>query len=132
MLNYRKASDTMNSDLSFAQIALLIAYAGGMAGGQVLFKMAALKGVADGPMVERLLSMMLNRFFAAAVLLYAALTVLWVWILNFTPLSRAYVFVALAFAVTPLFGALVFAEPISVRFVIGIGLVFCGLLFVAG
>lgn len=125
MLNYRKASDTMNSDLSFAQIALLIAYAGGMAGGQVLFKMAALKGVADGPMVERLLSMMLNRFFAAAVLLYAALTVLWVWILNFTPLSRAYVFVALAFAVTPLFGALVFAEPISVRFVIGIGLVFC-------
>ena len=132
MLNYRKASDTMNSDLSFAQIALLIAYAGGMAGGQVLFKMAALKGVADGPMVERLFSMMLNRFFAAAVLLYAALTVLWVWILNFTPLSRAYVFVALAFAVTPLFGAFVFAEPISVRFVIGIGLVFCGLLFVAG
>jgi hypothetical protein len=59
-------------------VALLIAYAGGMAGGQVLFKMAALKGVADGPMVERLFSMMLNRFFAAAVLLYAALTVLWV------------------------------------------------------
>ena len=77
MLNYRKASDTMNSDVSFAQIALLIAYAGGMAGGQVLFKMAALKGVADGPMVERLFSMMLNRFFAAAVLLYAALTVIW-------------------------------------------------------
>ena len=127
MLNYRKASDTMNTDLSFAQVALLIAYAGGMAGGQVLFKMAA-----DGPMVERLFSMMLNRFFAAAVLLYAALTVLWVWILNFTPLSRAYVFVALAFAVTPLLGAFVFAEPISVRLVIGIGLVFCGLLFVAG
>ncbi len=132
VLNYRKASDTMNSDLSFAQVALLIAYAGGMAGGQVLFKMAALKGVADGPMVERLFSMMLNRFFAAAVLLYAALTVLWVWILSFTPLSRAYVFVALAFAVTPLLGAFVFAEPISVRLVIGIGLVFCGLLFVAG
>ena len=132
MLNYRKASDTMNSDLSFAQVALLIAYAGGMAGGQVLFKMAALKGVADGPMVERLFSMMLNRFFAAAVLLYAALTVLWVWILNFTPLSRAYVFVALAFAVTPLLGAFVFGEPMSVRLVIGIGLVFCGLLFVAG
>lgn len=95
-----------------------------MAGGQVLFKMAALRGVADGPVVERLFSMMLNGFFAAAVLLYAALTVLWVWILNFTPLSRAYVFVALAFAVTPLLGAFVFAEPISVRFVIGIGLIF--------
>src|SRR5665647_1424457 len=100
--NDRKASGTMNAHLSFAQIAVLIAYAGGMAGGQVLFKMAALRGVADDPVVGRLFSMMLNGFFAAAVLLYAALTVLWVWILNFTPLSRAYVFVALAFAVTPL------------------------------
>src|SRR6266436_1219457 len=34
----------MNAHLSFAQIALLIAYAGGMAGGQLLFKMAALTG----------------------------------------------------------------------------------------
>jgi hypothetical protein len=47
----------MNAHLSFAQIALLIAYAGGMAGGQVLFKMAALRGVADGPVVERLFLM---------------------------------------------------------------------------
>ena len=122
----------MNAHLSFAQIALLIAYAGGMAGGQLLFKMAALRGPADGPLVERLSAMMLNGFFAAAVLFYAALAVLWVWILNFTPLSRAYVFVALAFAVTPLLGAVVFAEPISARLVIGIVLIFCGLLFVVG
>jgi len=122
----------VNAHLSFAQIALLIAYAGGMAGGQLLFKLAALRGPADGPLVERLSAMVLNGFFAAAVLFYATLTVLWVWILNFTPLSRAYVFVALAFAVTPLLGAVVFAEPISARLVIGIVLIFCGLLFVAG
>jgi len=122
----------MNAQLSFTQIALLIAYAGGMAGGQILFKMAALRGAADGPLVERLSVMMLNGFFASAVLLYAALAVLWVWILSFTPLSRAYVFVALAFAVTPLLGAVVFAEPISVRLVVGIALIFCGLVFVSG
>ncbi len=122
----------MNAHLSYAQIALLIAYAGGMAGGQLLFKMAALKGPADGPLAEWLSATMLNVFFVAAVLLYAALTVLWVWILNFTPLSRAYVFVALAFAVTPLLGAVVFAEPISGRLLMGIVLIFCGLLFVAG
>lgn len=122
----------MNVHLSFTQIALLTAYAGGMAGGQLLFKMAALRGATDGPLVERLSAMMFNSFFVAAVLLYAALTVLWVWLLNFTPLSRAYVFVALAFAVTPLLGSVVFAEPISVQFVIGIVLIFCGLLFVAG
>jgi drug/metabolite transporter (DMT)-like permease len=122
----------MNAHLSYAQIALLIAYAGGMAGGQLLFKMAALKGPVDGPLAEWLSATMLNGFFVAAVLLYAALTVLWVWILNFTPLSQAYVFVALAFAVTPLLGAVVFAEPISGRLLMGIVLIFCGLLFVAG
>ena len=122
----------MNDRLSFAQIALLIAYAGGMVGGQLLFKLAALRATAEGPLGERLSAMMLNGYFAAAVLLYAALTVLWVWILNFTPLSRAYVFVALAFAVTPLLGGMLFAEPISLRLVIGIALIFCGLLFVAG
>lgn len=122
----------MNSHLSFAQITLLTAYAGGMAGGQLLFKMAALRAATEGPLAERLSAMIFNGFFAAAVLLYAALTVLWVWILNFTPLSRAYVFVALAFAVTPLLGAVVFAEPISIRLVISIGLIFCGLLILAG
>jgi drug/metabolite transporter (DMT)-like permease len=122
----------MNDRLSFAQIALLVAYAGGMVGGQLLFKLAALKAASEGPFGERLSAMMLNGYFAAAVLLYGALTVLWVWILNFTPLSRAYVFVALAFAVTPLLGGVLFAEPISLRLVIGIALICCGLLFVAG
>jgi drug/metabolite transporter (DMT)-like permease len=127
-----KGSLKMSAHLSFSQIALLVAYAAGMAGGQFLFKMAALRGAADTPLAERLSVMMLNRFFASAVLLYAALTILWVWILSFTPLSRAYVFVALAFAVTPLLGAIVFAEPISVRLVVGVVLIFSGLVFVAG
>ena len=122
----------MNDRLSFAQIALLIAYAGGMVGGQLLFKLASSRAAMEGPLGERLSAMMLNGFFVAAVLLYGALTVLWVWILNFTPLSRAYVFVALAFAVTPLLGGLLFEEPISARLIIGIVLICCGLLFVTG
>ena len=122
----------MNAQLSVTQIALLVAYAGGMAGGQLLFKMAATSAVPDTPLGQRFLAMTLNPYFAAAVLLYAALAVLWVWLLSFTPLSRAYVFVALAFAVTPLLGAFVFSEPIGVRLVIGIVLIFCGLLFIAG
>lgn len=122
----------MNDRLSIAQIALLTAYAGGMAGGQLLFKLAALRAAAEGPLGERLMGMMLNGFFVAAVMLYAALAVLWVWILSFTPLSRAYVFVALAFVVTPILGALMFTEPLSGRLVIGAILICCGLLLVAG
>jgi len=122
----------MDAPLSLSQIALLTGYALGMAGGQLLFKMAALRAAADGSLTERIVGLLGNGFFVAAVLLYAALSVLWVWILTFTPLSRGYVFVALAFAVTPLLGAFVFAEPITARLVIGIGLIVCGLLFVAG
>jgi drug/metabolite transporter (DMT)-like permease len=73
-----------------------------------------------------------SEFFAAAMVLYGALAVFWVWILTFTPLSRAYVFVALAFAITPAAGALIFVEPISARFVVGLALIFLGLLCVAG
>jgi len=122
----------MNEGLSPAQIALLIGYAAAMTGGQLLFKVAAMRAAAAASPGERLFAMLANGFFLAAVLLYGALAVLWVWILSFTPLSRAYIFVALAFAATPLLGAIVFLEPISPRLVTGIGLIVCGLLLVAG
>jgi drug/metabolite transporter (DMT)-like permease len=117
--------------LSLSQIALLIAYAAGMAGGQLLFKAAALRYVPEAPIGERFVSLVANSFFLGAVVLYVALTVLWVWLLTFTPLSRAYPFVALAFAVTPLLGGFVFGEPIATRLILGMGLILCGLVLVA-
>ena len=122
----------MSDRLSLAQIVALVAYAGAMVGGQLLFKMAALRAVHEGPFIERAMGLLLNGYFLVALVLYAALAGFWVWILTFTPLSRAYPFVALAFALTPALGGLMFAEPISVRLVIGIALILCGLLFVAG
>ena len=122
----------MDDRLSLMQILLLIVYAAAMAGGQILFKLAALRSPAFGSLGERLLAMAQNRYFAAAVALYAALTILWVWILSFTPLSRAYVFVALAFAITPFAGGVIFGEPITVRLVVGVAFIFLGLVFVAG
>ena len=125
----RAQIDAMSDRLSLAQIAVLVAYAAAMTSGQLLFKLAALRAA---PEAHARSGLLLNRYFLAALALYAALTVLWVWILTFTPLSRAYPFVALAFALTPALGGLVFAEPISLRLVVGIALILCGLLFVAG
>jgi drug/metabolite transporter (DMT)-like permease len=119
--------------LTLSQIALLIAYAVGMSGGQVLFKMAAIRyGLADGTTTERILNLLYNLYFLSAIALYAGFAVLWVWILSFTPLSRAYPFVALAFAVTPLLGGLLFGETISLRLALGIALILGGLLLVMG
>jgi drug/metabolite transporter (DMT)-like permease len=117
----------MSDRLSLSQVAALTAYAAAMAGGQLLFKTAALGGGGDGPLAERIAGFLLNGYFS-----YAALTVLWVWILSFIPLSRAYPFLALAFALTPALGCLVFAERLSMRLVIGIVLILCGLFFIAG
>jgi drug/metabolite transporter (DMT)-like permease len=122
----------MNQSLSIAQIALLCAYAAGMAAGQILFKLASQHAAPDGSLIERAASLLQNWPFLAALAVYFALSVLWVWILSFTPLSRAYLFVALSFALVPVAGTLLFAEPMSWRLATGIGLILCGLLFVAG
>jgi drug/metabolite transporter (DMT)-like permease len=122
----------MNDRLSLGQISMLATYAIAMAGGQLLFKVAAMRGAGASAPAERIAGSLFNGYFAVALVLYAALTVLWVWILSFTPLSRAYPFVALAFALTPALGSLVFGEPASFRLAIGIGLILCGLLFIAG
>ncbi len=67
--------------LTLPQIALLIAYAVGMSGGQVLFKMAAIRyGLADGTTTERILNLLYNLYFLSALALYAGLAILWVWI----------------------------------------------------
>ncbi|HWL05727.1 MAG TPA: hypothetical protein VNQ99_12465 [Xanthobacteraceae bacterium] len=116
--------------LSWTQIALLCSYAVGMAGGQLLFKAAAQRVPAAG-LVERLMGLALNGWFIAALVLYFALSLMWVWVLTFTPLSRAYPFVALAFAITPLLGGLVFAEPLSLRLLIGIAVIAIGIVILA-
>jgi drug/metabolite transporter (DMT)-like permease len=118
--------------LTVSQILLLTAYAGGMSAGQLLFKMAANSyGTADVGGVGRLLALCYNLYFLSALVLYAGFALLWVWILSFTPLSRAYPFVALAFALTPLLAGSLFGETISLRLIIGLLLILGGLFFVS-
>ena len=116
--------------LGTAQILLLAAYAAGMAGGQLMFKQAAQRLTPGASLGAQLIELAGSAWFLAALALYGALTLAWVWILTFTPLSRAYPFVALAFAITPLLGAWVFAEPIGWRLVGGVVVIAFGLFLV--
>ena len=122
----------MTERLSFAQIAILCAYAFGMAGGQILFKLAALRVSTERPLTEGVFALLQNGYFLSALAGYFALALIWVWILSFTPLSRAYPFVALAFALTPILSGMFLAEPLTTRLMIGIAVTLCGLLLVAG
>jgi hypothetical protein len=79
----------MSDHLSPSQVAALTAYVAAMACPQLRLKTAA----REGPL-PAIAGFSFNRLFSVA--LYAGLTVLWVWILNFIPLSRAYPFLARA------------------------------------
>jgi drug/metabolite transporter (DMT)-like permease len=117
--------------LTLAQIALLVCYAIAMACGQFLFKLAAVRSPA-GVIGDRLGALLQDWVFLGALVLYGVLSFLWVWILTFIPLSRAYPFVAVAFALTPLLGGLIFGEPMTVRLFVGVAVIFAGLLIVVG
>jgi len=99
-----KAALMTNDRLTLAQVVLLGTYAVGMAFGQVLFKLAAQRFPVSAAVGEQLTSLLGNTYFFVAFAFYCALAICWVWILTFTPLSRAYPFVALAFAITPMLG----------------------------
>jgi drug/metabolite transporter (DMT)-like permease len=121
-----------NDRLTLMQVVMLSIYAVGMASGQVLFKFAAQRVPAGGAAREQLTSLLGNTYLFVAFAFYCALAICWVWILTFTPLSRAYPFVALAFAITPVLGAWLFDEPISLRLGLGIVAVVLGLILVVG
>jgi drug/metabolite transporter (DMT)-like permease len=113
------------------QFALLIAYSAGMALGQVLFKQAAISlraGRAAGRPL--LLEVVMNLPLLGALALYGGLTALWVYILTFTELSKAYPFVALAFVLAPLAAQRLFGEVLRPSFFVGLAAIVIGLIVI--
>ena len=118
--------------MRFWQIALLVAYSAGMALGQLLFKQAAITLQAGRAAATRPLwiEIATNMPLLAALALYGGLTALWVYILTYTELSKAYPFVALAFVLTPLFASRLFHEALKPSFFVGLAAIVVGLLVI--
>jgi drug/metabolite transporter (DMT)-like permease len=94
--------------------------------GQLLFKLAAERlMLGQGP--RALAVSFISYPLLAALALYAIATGLWVYLLHGLALSRAYPFVALAFAVVPLLGAWFLGEPLGLRYWLGLGIMLAGL-----
>jgi multidrug transporter EmrE-like cation transporter len=66
-----------------------------------------------------------------AIILYGVATILWIFLLQTIPLSRAYPFAAIGFVLVPLAGIIVFGEKVTVAFVVGAALIVSGLLVMA-
>jgi len=118
------------------QIGLLTLYAFGMAFGQLLFKSAAGRIAAgvDHSFVDylfRAVKLASDPLFAVAIVLYMLISVLYVWILSFTPISRAYPFGALAFVFTVAIGVLFFRETVTRMHLIGLASIILGVVLIS-
>jgi drug/metabolite transporter (DMT)-like permease len=101
-----------------------------LGGGQLLFKLAAERlVVGQGPVT--LLASFISRPMFAALALYALATVLWVYLLHGLALSRAYPFIALAFALVPLLAWLMLGETLGVRYWLGLAVMLTGLYIIS-
>jgi drug/metabolite transporter (DMT)-like permease len=122
----------MSHHLSFTQIGALCGYATGMAAGQIMFKLASVRLASETTAAGRLISLLHNGFFLGALAIYSGLSVWWVLILRVTPLSKAYPFAALSFALVPILSSVIFLEPLSPRLMLGFIVILSGLVLVAG
>ncbi|GAA5180693.1 hypothetical protein GCM10025771_25810 [Niveibacterium umoris] len=110
------------------EVVFLIVYALGMSAGQLLFKLSAGSLAGSGS----LKTLLFDFRFLLAVALYGALTIYWVWLLSFIPLTRAYPFVAVSLIATTAAGVLFFGEVMTMRLALGSGLIALGTVLVAG
>lgn len=113
------------------QLGKLILFVLMMSGGQVLFKLAAMRSPALID-VGSVIAMLTNGVTIVALALYGLATVLWIHLLQELPLSLAYPFVAAAFVIVPIVAFWLFREPISLRYLIGAGFIVVGIVIIAG
>lgn len=101
-----------------------------VAAGQLAFKYVA-RGLGEvagfGPILRHLA---FNPWFIGALALYGIATLLWILTLREMPLSKAYVFIALAFALVPIGAAIFFEESLGIRYCVGLLLVIAGVMVI--
>lgn len=108
--------------------ALLCAF--GLALGQILFKTGAMK-LRDAEAGNFLVSCITNPYIISAIVLYACITFLWVWLLRTANISSAFPVTAVVYAIVPPAGIFLWKEPYSFPLLIGIVLIVTGVLIIA-
>ncbi|MDX2258042.1 MAG: transporter [Hyphomicrobiaceae bacterium] len=104
----------------------LVAFALLLAVGQILLKVAAVKG-ADQPFPWGLV----NWWLVLALAIYGVGTIIWVMVLRVMPLSHAYPFAALGFVIVPAFAAALFGEPITPTYLVGAAMIVGGIIVIS-
>lgn len=110
--------------MTLLQLGALLAFSASLAFGQILFKLAAADIGAPG------IGRVMSGWLFAALLLYGASTVLWLWILTAIPLVRAYPFALLGAGIVPPLAWLLLGEAVGPGYLLGLALIIAGLAIV--
>lgn len=94
--------------------------------GQLLFK--AVSQTTGSPSFSSFYGLLFNPLFVTAVLIYAAATVAWIFVLRGVPVGRAYQFMSLSFVAVPVGACLVFGEAMGLRQTVGILVIVAGII----
>lgn len=109
----------------------LVLFAIVVAAGQLLFKRVAMSlGETTGP-IGLLRQVVVDPWFILATMLYIGATLLWIAALRDIPLSRAYPFTALAFALVPVGAVLFFGETLGGRYYLGLFMLLTGIALIS-
>ena len=100
-----------------------------LVGGQMLFKQGMKDKIIDS--VPAMIKALFTPLVFLGLVLYALTTMLWLYILNKVPISRAHPIQALAFPLVAIFSFLFFKETIPAYRWIGIGIIVAGIIVVA-
>jgi len=115
--------------MTFKQLVLLVFYTAGLFCGQMLFKKVAVaQSTGTFTLIDKIVALAFNGYFILTMILYLLLSLFWVWILQIVPLSRAYPFVALNFALVAIAGVVWFSEELSALNWLGLLLIFTGVI----
>lgn len=114
--------------LTNGQISGLVGFALMIALGQVLFKQAALVAAQHTHGTSSMMWLFRAPTFWVAIAIYGSSTLLWTYMLQTVPLSRAYPFVSLGFVIVPLVSVFVFGEKITAPYVVGSAMILTGIL----
>lgn len=103
-------------------IALTVVCVLGIGAGQIFFRKGAL-AIDGGHWIS---SSLANPSLWVALVIYAAATALWIYVLRFAPLNRVYPVFALAFVFVPFLEWLILGEPFRMQTLAGGALIFLG------
>jgi drug/metabolite transporter (DMT)-like permease len=117
--------------MTYGQAAGLIGFACLLATGQALFKMSAPSADQQVNAIGWAIILLKQPSFWAAISLYGCATLLWVYLLQSVPLSRAYPFAALGFVIVPVLAVGLFGERLTPTYIAGAALIVAGIIVTA-